>query len=183
MSGGFGKGSGIAVWKLPEELEKSSFRHRVVAVDMQLKMVHDFKHASFVLGQVRRSKVAIDKPVFEIMLSTASVEIQKSQFEMGITPESAVTEEFQYPLHRRTTFFNADLIGKLHTSLHDNTLGVEHRNGFEIYWRIYPMTDAVPKHVEFHMTNELATSSKRFGGKVTNLKSFCSLRLLLKNKC
>ena len=50
QSGGYGKGSPhgghkgidkteIAVWKLPEELDKSSFRHWVDAVALQLEMV------------------------------------------------------------------------------------------------------------------------------------------------
>ena len=49
-SGGFGKGGPhgghtgvdkkeIAVWKLPEEFDKASFRHWVDAVDLQLEMV------------------------------------------------------------------------------------------------------------------------------------------------
>ena len=74
---------------------------------MQLEMVHGFKHAS--MSQVRRSKVAIDKPVSETLLSTASVGMRKSQFEMGISNESALTEEFDDPFRQRTTFLNAYL--------------------------------------------------------------------------
>ena len=63
QSGVFGKGSPhgghkgidkkeIAVWKFPGGLDKSSFCHWVDAVDLQLEMVHDFKHAGFVLNQI-----------------------------------------------------------------------------------------------------------------------------------
>ena len=51
-------------------------------------MVRDFKHAGCVPNQIRRSKVAIDKPVSETLLSTASVDIRKSQVEMGIDPDA-----------------------------------------------------------------------------------------------
>ena len=70
VSGGFGKRSPhkgidkkeIGVWKLQEELDKSSFRHWDDAVDLQPEMVHDLKHAGFVLNHIRRSKVAITCP-------------------------------------------------------------------------------------------------------------------------
>ena len=129
--------------KLPEELDKSSFRQWDDAVDMQLEMVHDFKNASFVLSQVRRSKVVIHKPVLETLLSIASVDFRQSQVEMGIDPESALTREFDDPFHQRTTFLNAYLIGRLNTSLHDKAVGVEHRNGFEMCRQICQMIEAV----------------------------------------
>ena len=121
---------------------------------MQLEMVHDFK---------RRSKVAIDKIVSETLLSTASVDIRTSQVEMGISSESALTEEFDYPSRQRTTFLNAYLVSKLNTSLHDKVVRVEHRNGFVIYRQTYQMIDAVREDAEFHMANELTTLSKNFG--------------------
>ena len=61
-TGGSGKGQSmdkkeISVWKLPEgELDKQSFRHWLDAVDQQLELVHGFKHAGFILSQVRRCK-------------------------------------------------------------------------------------------------------------------------------
>ena len=134
-------------------------------------MVQDFRHAGFGLNQIRRSKVAIDKPVLETLLATASIDIRKSLVEMGISPDAPLTEEFDYPFYQRTTFLNAYLISKLNTSLHHKTVGVEHRNVFEIYRQICQMIDAVPENAEFHMANELTTLSRKFGGKVTDLKS------------
>ena len=104
---------------------------------------------------MRRSKVAIDQPVFETLLSTALVESRKSQEEMGISPDAPLSEEFDYPFQQRTTFLNAYLINKLSTSLHDRTVGVEHHNGFEIYRQICQMIHAVPEDAEFHMANDL----------------------------
>ena len=136
-------------------MDKAAFRHWVDAVDLPLEMVHDFKHAGFVLNQVRRSKVAIDSPVFEILFATASLEIRKSQEDLGITPDAPLSVELDYPFQQRTTFVNAYLINKVSTSLHDRTVGVEHHDGFEIYRQICQMIDAVPENAEFHMANDL----------------------------
>jgi len=122
-------------------------------------MVHDFKHAGFALNQVRRSKVAIDAPVFETLLATVSLEIRKSQEDLGITPDAALSVDLDYPFQQRTTFFNAYLINKLSTSLHDRTVGVEHHNGFEIYRQVCQMIDAVPENAEFHLANDLTVLS------------------------
>ena len=162
QSGGFGKGSPhgghkgidkkeITVGNLLEELDKSSLRNWVDAVDLQLDMVHGFKQAGFVLYQIRRSKVAIDKPVFEPLLSTASVDIRKSQVELGISPDAPLSEEFDYLFHQRTTFLNAYLISKLNTSLHDQAVGIEHHDGIEIYKQFCQHIDAVREDVHFHM--------------------------------
>jgi len=161
----------IAVWKIPEDVDKAAFRHWVDAVDFQLEMVHDFRHAGFVLNQVRRSKVAIYPPVFETLLETASLEIRKSQVEMGIAPTAALSVEMDYPFQQRTTFSNAYFINKLSTSLHDRTVGVEHHNGFEIYRQVCQMIGAVPENAEFHMANDLTILSRNYGAKVTDLKS------------
>ena len=59
-------------------------------------MVHDVKHASFVLGKIRGSQVAIYKPVFEMCLTLATTDLQKSQTEIGIPPEIGLSEEFDY---------------------------------------------------------------------------------------
>ena len=106
---------------------------------------------------MRRSKVAIGQPVFETLLLTASVEIRKSQVEMGISPDPSLSEEVDYPFYQRKTFLGAYLISKLNTSLHDRTVGVENHNGFEIYRQICQMIDAVPEKAEVHMANELTT--------------------------
>ena len=51
-----------------------------------------------------------------MILSTASVDVRKSQVEMRISPEFALTQEFDYPFHQRTAVLNAYLIRKLNTS-------------------------------------------------------------------
>ena len=118
---------------------------------------------------MRRPKIAIDAPVFDTLLATASMEIKKSQEEMGVLPTAPLSSEMDYPFQQRTTFFNAYLINKLSTSLHDRTVGIEHHNGFEIYRQVCQMIDAVPENAEFHMANDLTISSSNFGAKVNDL--------------
>ena len=74
---------------------------------------------------------------------------------MGITLDAALSVDLDYPFQQRTTFFNAYLINKLSTSLHDRTIGVEHHNGFEIYRQICQMIDAVPETTIYYMIEEL----------------------------
>jgi hypothetical protein len=90
--------------------------------------------------------------------------------------------DLDYPFQQRTTFFNAYLINKLSTSLHDRTVGVEHHTGFEVYRQICQMIDAVPENAEFHMRNDLTILSRNFGTKVVDLKSLYGFRMLLKKK-
>ena len=56
---------GISVWKLPEDLDKTHFRHWLDAFDTQLKLVHGCEHASYVLSGVPRSNLPMDKLVFQ----------------------------------------------------------------------------------------------------------------------
>ena len=86
-----GKGNGrvdkkeIAVWKLPDDPDKHSFRHWAVAVDQQLEAVHNFKHASFVMNEIRRSDIEIAEKSFEHCIQKANLKIEASLRTMGIT--------------------------------------------------------------------------------------------------
>ena len=98
--GGDGKGGSrvdkkdIAVWKLPDDLDKSAFRHWVDAVDQQLEVVHGFKHASFVMNEIRRSDTEVTAAVFTTCIEKANVKIRISLEAMGIGGEelNGVTE-------------------------------------------------------------------------------------------
>ena len=65
----------IAVWKLPQEVDKTAFRHWIEVVDMQLELVHGLKFASFVLNHVCRAKVAIDAEVLTLCIVSAKLYI------------------------------------------------------------------------------------------------------------
>ena len=107
----------IAVWKLPEEVDKTAFRHWIEAVDMQLELVHGLKFASFVLNHVRRAKVAIHAEVLMSCIVAAKLDMLKAKLEMKIPDEDDLDQPQDYPIHQRTDFLYADLVGKLNTNL------------------------------------------------------------------
>ena len=82
-SSGEGKGStridkkDIAVSKLPDDLDKLSFRHWVDAVDQQLEAVHGFKHATFVMSENRRSDAEITADTFRTCIEKANMKIEQ----------------------------------------------------------------------------------------------------------
>jgi hypothetical protein len=78
----------ISVSKLPDDLDKLSFRHWVDAVDQQLEAVHGFKHASFVMNEIRRSDAEITAATFTACLEKANVKIGHSLEAMGIRGEA-----------------------------------------------------------------------------------------------
>ena len=121
--GGDGKGNSrvhkkdIAVSKLPDDLDKSSFRHWVDAVDQQLEAVHGFKHASFVMNEIRRSDAEITAATFTTCIERANVKIGNSLEAMGIWGEelNGVTDDTHgefcdYKFLEMTTFLNSYLI-------------------------------------------------------------------------
>ena len=60
-----------------------AFRHWVDVVDMQLEMVHGFKHANIVMNWIRRSKLEITKGTFEICIGQAYLEVEALQRALG----------------------------------------------------------------------------------------------------
>ena len=118
--------------------------------------------------------------MFETLLSTASVDIRKSQVELGISLDAPLSEEFDYPFYQRTIVLNAYLISTLNTSLHDKAVGSEHHGGFKFYRQICEIMNAVREDAEFQVVNELTTLSRNFGAKATDLKSLYGFRLRLK---
>ena len=157
-SDGGGKGMDkkeIAVWNLPEELDKSAFRHWVDAVDVQLEKVHGLKWTSFVLNHVRRAKVAIDADVVSACIVSATIDISKTQQEMKVADGDDLDQPQDYPFQKCTTFLCAYLDSKLYIILFDKTVGIAHRNGFELYRQICQIIDVVPEHAQFHMRTDM----------------------------
>ena len=58
----------VAVWKLPDNVDKDGFRHWIDAVDNQLEAVHSLPFPELVLERVRRSQVEVGKAEFEKIL-------------------------------------------------------------------------------------------------------------------
>jgi hypothetical protein len=92
---GFGKGADrkeVAVWKLPDDVSKTQFRHWMNAVDLQLEAVHGWRHADLILNRVKRSEDPIDAEVFERCLHEAGLEIDVIEGEGdGWSPPSSTS--------------------------------------------------------------------------------------------
>ena len=174
----------IAVWKLPEDLDKQAFRHWLDAVDQQLELVHGFRHAGFVMNEIRRSNLEIAESAFEECIGMANNKITASLASMGVPYSSANTVDTyaDYVFLEKTTFLNSYLICKLNTDLHGKTFGLESKNGFELYRQICQLVDAVPENAAFHMNNDLGALTKLHGNKVVDLRTLYGFRLLLKRK-
>ena len=137
LGSGKGKGGGmdknidkkeIAVWKIPDDVDKTGFRHWVEAVDMQLELVHGTKFASFVLNHIRRAKVAIDAEVLTSCVVAAKLDISKAQTDMKVDDGDDLDQPQDYPFQKCTTFLYAYLVSKIHIILFDKTVGIDHRN-------------------------------------------------------
>ena len=130
----------VSVWKLSEELDKQSFRHWLDAVDQQLAFVHDFKHARFIMNEIRRSAVEITNDSFENCIVAANTNIEISLTSMVITGDalngvstSASGSAFpDYKYLEKTMFLSSCLTCKLNTDLHSKTFGLDNQNGFEL---------------------------------------------------
>ena len=92
------------MWKVPEEVDKTAFRHWIEAVDMQLELVHGLNFASFVLNHVRRAKVAVDREVLASCIVAAKLDISKAKAEMKIPDEDDLDQPIDFPFHHRTNF-------------------------------------------------------------------------------
>ena len=172
----------ISVSKLPEDVDKATFRQWIDSIDLSLEITHGWKLPNLLLNHVRRAKVAVDAEVLANCITKANEDFFKMQREMKIEPKDGddIDQVLDYPFHERTTYLNAYLVSKLNSNLHDKTVGVEHRNGFELYRQVCQIVDAVPENASFHMKNEITGLTKTYGPKVTDLSrsmaSDCSSR-------
>ena len=98
---------------MPEDFDKLSFRHWVDSVDQQLEAVHGFKHASFVMNEIR-AKITAD--TFHVCIEKANRKIEQSLSAMGVKGEelNGVTDDSHgefcdYGFLDITTFLNSYL--------------------------------------------------------------------------
>ena len=163
----------MSVWKLPDDLDKSSFRHWVDAVDQQLEVLHGFKHASFVMYEIRRSDAEIMAGTFTTCIEKANTKIEESLRAMGVQGDklNGVTDDSSHSLPdykflEMTTILNSYFICKLNTDLRTKTFGLDHKNGFELYRLVCQLVDAIPENAAFYLNSELLNLIKVHGGKV-----------------
>ena len=74
------------------------------------------------------------------------------------------------------------LCNKLNTELHGKTLGIEGRNGLELYRQVAQAVDQIPENAKFLMGADLSGMVQKYGGKIKDLKTLYGVRLLLKKR-
>ena len=70
----------------------------------------------------------------------------------------------------------------MNTELHEKTIGIENKNGLELYRLIYNSVDALPENAEFHMDCALTALPQQHAMGIKNLMDLYGFRLLLKKK-
>ena len=91
-----------------------------------------------------------------------------------MTPDWDFVEKSRY-LH---TF----LLSKLSTDLRDKTIGIEDRNGLELYRQVVQSVDQIPDNAKFLMGADIGNLVHKYGDKAKDLKPVYGFRLLLKKR-
>ena len=60
---------------------------------------------------------------------------------------------------------------KLNTDLHGKTIGIEDRNGLELYRQILQSIDQIPDNAKFLMCADLSNMVHKYGDKIKDSKS------------
>ena len=74
------------------------------------------------------------------------------------------------------------MLNKLNVELYSKTLGIEGRNGFELYRHVVRAVDEIPGNAKFLMGAEIANLVHKFGDQVKDLKTLYGFRLMVKDR-
>ena len=66
--------------------------------------------------------------------------------------------------------------------MHGKTIGIEGRNGFELYRQVVKAVDEILENAKFLMGADISNLVHKYGDKVEDLKTFYGCRLLLKKR-
>ena len=112
-------------------------------------------------------------------MTEAGADIDKSEVEKDL---GEVPYPQDNPFSEKSKFLYDLLINKLSTDLHDRIISIEGKSGFEVYWQVAQILDAVPEHAPFIMNAELLQLATLQGLKVRDRRSLYGFRLLLMKK-
>ena len=181
----------VSVWKLGDNVSKPDFRHWLDAVSNQLEVVYKFRYPEIVLDKIRRRETLITAASLRECVSLASDEVYAafedengrevidSQGLQGPVPLDSSTE---WAFEEKGRFLFSYLINILNTELYEKSIGVEHRNGFELYRLICDAVDAVPHNAQFFLGADISNLVHKYVDKVKDLKTLYGFRLLLKQR-
>ena len=186
----------VSVWKLPDHVSKQEFRHWLDAVDTYLSAAQNFEFPEVVLDRVRRHPDEVNQSNWATVMANANAEVPrnkkidewtssgKSGDFMGVPGadpwkiDLAPSWEFVSTSRYLYTF----LCNKINTELHGRTIGIEDRNGLELYRQIVQSVDAIPDNAKFLMGADIGNLVHKHGDKVKDLKSLFGFRGLLKKR-
>ena len=135
------------MWKLPDQVTKQEFRHWLDAVDTYLSAAQKFEFPEVVLDKVRRHTDEVNQSNWAALMASASADVPRNkQIEEwassgrqgdflgvpGADPwltDLAPDWEFVATSRYLYTFLG----NKINTDLHGKTIGIENRNGLELY--------------------------------------------------
>ena len=103
---------------------------------------------------------------------------------MGVgLPDPWVSEKqdvlSDWEFEEKSRFLGNFLLNKLNVNLYSKTLGIEGRNGFELYRQVVRSVDEIPENAKFLMGAEIANLVHKFGDKVKDLKTLHGFRLMV----
>ena len=179
----FGKGEGksggqklnakdLAVWKLPTGVSKPDFRHWADTIDVNLEEIHKWDRPDQVLDKVRRMKTEVT----EDMLKQAIKEID------DVRGDGLMIDSSKWYFEEKTRFLFNFLVNKLNTELHEKTIGIEKKNGFELYRLVYNSVDALPENAAWHLDAQIMALPQHCKAMIKGIKELYGFRLHLKTK-
>ena len=88
----------------------------------------------------------------------------------------------EWQFAEKTRFMYTFLINRLNTEPHGKTIGIEARNGLELYRQVVQAVGDIPENAKFLMGAALSELVGKHHDKVKDLKSLYGLRLLFKRR-
>ena len=184
------------MWKLPDQVTKQEFRHWLDAVDTYLSAAQNFEFPEVVLDKVRRHESEVNQSNWAGIVDMANADIPrnknidewvssgKSGDFMGVPGadpwKADLTPDWEFV--EKSRYLYTFLLSKLNTDLHGKTIGIEDRNGLELYRQVVQSVDQIPDNAKFLMGADIGNLVHKYGDKVKDLKSLYGFRLLLKKR-
>ena len=163
----------VSVWKLPDKVDRDEFRHWKDTVDANLEAVHKFPYPDLVLEQVRRQKTEVNAASWPSIMAKVKAKIPHNialdearansrpppsppgmGYSGGIGMDAWASAAYidigaQWDFTTSGRFLWTYLLGKLNTDLHGKSVGIEDRNGLELYRLVVKSIDDIPENAKF----------------------------------
>ena len=142
------------MWKLPDQVTKHEFCHWLDDIDTNLAAAQHFEHPEVVLDKVKRFESEISENHGASMMAAANADIPKNKkidkwiaeekspggFMGGADPwKIDITGDWDFA--EKSRYLYTFLLTKLNKDLHGKTIGIEGRNGLELYRQIVQSVD------------------------------------------